>query len=129
MADRVIAAGDAQGLPFVIVDKRQARVLAFDASGRLVGTAPALLGLALGDRSAPEIGHMRLADIAPAQRITPAGRFEAQLGANLAGDRILWIDYDAALSLHIELLFSPAGGIVYILPESGAFGDLLAARD
>lgn len=158
MADQVIATGDAQGLPFAIVDKIEARVFAFDASGRLVGAAPALLGLARGDRSAPGIGALRLANIPPAQRITPAGRFEAHLGANLAGHRILWIDYDAALSLHpvvtsnaaehrlrrlatpseldnrisygcinvppgfyedfIEPLFAPAGGIVYILPES-----------
>jgi hypothetical protein len=158
MADRVIALGDAQGLPFVIVDKTEASVFAFDAAGRAIGAAPALLGLARGDRSAPGIGRLRLANIAPAQRITPAGRFEAHLGANLAGHRILWIDYDAALSLHpvvtsnaaeqrlrrlaspspldnrisygcinvpprfyedvIQSLFGPAGGIVYILPES-----------
>jgi hypothetical protein len=157
MADRVIATGDAQGLPFVIVDKIGASVFAFDASGRPLGAAPVLLGLARGDRSAPGIGRLRLANIAPAQRITPAGRFDARLGANLAGHRILWIDYDAGLSLHpvvtsnvaeqrlrrlatpsvldnrisygcinvparfyeeiIQPLFTPAGGIVYILPE------------
>jgi hypothetical protein len=160
MADQVIATGDAQGLPFVIVDKIEARVIAFDAGGRLIGAAPALLGLARGDRSPPGIGGLRLANIPPAQRITPAGRFEAQLGANLAGHRILWIDYEAALSLHpvvtsnaaehrlrrlatpsvldnrisygcinvppafyegvVQPLFGPAGGIVYILPESPA---------
>lgn len=100
MAAQVIATGDAENLPFVIVDKIEARVLAFDSAGRLLGAAPALLGLARGDRSAPNIGHLRLASIAPGQRITPAGRFQAQLGTNLAGRSILWIDYANAISLH-----------------------------
>lgn len=100
LADRVAGDGDAQGLPFLIVDKADAKVFAFDARGVLVGSSPALLGLASGDQSAPGIGDMRLADIGPALRTTPAGRFEAALGTNLAGRGILWIDYDAALSLH-----------------------------
>lgn len=100
LADWVVGTGDTQGLPFVIVDKVDARVFAFDARGLLVGAAPALLGLARGDDSAPGIGNRRLADIAPAQRITPAGRFEAGLGRNLGGHGILWVDYDAAISLH-----------------------------
>jgi hypothetical protein len=100
MADQVLASGDARGLPFVIVDKIDARVLAFDAAGHLVGAVPALLGLARGDRMTPGIGHLRLANIAPAQRITPAGRFQAQLGTNLAGHDVLWVDYENAISLH-----------------------------
>jgi hypothetical protein len=36
----------------------------------------------------------------PADQITPAGRFVAGRGLNLAGQDILWVDYDAAISLH-----------------------------
>ena len=61
---------------------------------------PALLGLAGGDTSPPGIGTMRFGRYRPALRITPAGRYEAHLGTNLAGHRILWVDYEAALSLH-----------------------------
>lgn len=100
MAEWAIATGDTHGRPFVVVDKLAARVFAFDRSGILVGATPALLGLARGDDSLPGIGILKLADITPAQRITPAGRYEAHLGANLAGHRILWVDYDAAVSLH-----------------------------
>jgi hypothetical protein len=32
--------------------------------------------------------------------VTPAGRFVASLGQNLGGKEILWVDYEAALSLH-----------------------------
>lgn len=92
--------GDAGGRPFIIVDKLSARVLAFDGEGKLVGETNALLGMAVGDVSPPGIGEMRLADIGPAMRITPAGRFDAHLGRNLAGSLILWVDYDEALSLH-----------------------------
>ena len=63
LAHWVVTSRDAHGLPFVIVDKVDARVFAFDSLGRLRGAAPALLGLARGDRAAPDIGTRRLADI------------------------------------------------------------------
>lgn len=91
---------DNQGLPFLIVDKVGAQVLVFDPKGRPLGAAPALLGLARGDVSPPGIGHRPLSAITAAERITPAGRFLASIGENLGGKGILWIDYDAALSLH-----------------------------
>ncbi|MDB5672465.1 MAG: L,D-transpeptidase [Alphaproteobacteria bacterium] len=100
IAARVVETGDAQGLPFVIVDKVGARVFAFDGGGRLRGAVPALLGAAHGDDSPAGIGTMRLADIRPDQRITPAGRFEAHLGPDLGPRDVLWIDYAAAISLH-----------------------------
>ena len=100
LADWVVRSQDMRGLPFIIVDKTAARVFAFDPLGRVRGAVPALLGLARGDRSPADIGTRRLADITPQERITPAGRFEARLGQNLAGQDILWVDYAAAISLH-----------------------------
>lgn len=91
---------DNQGLPFLVIDKINAQVLAFDREGQLRGIAPALLGLARGDVSPPGIGDRPLSAITPGERITPAGRFLASIGENLSGKGILWIDYDAALSLH-----------------------------
>ena len=96
----VLDTGDHQGLAFVIVDKHGARVAAYDGAGRLLGAAPALLGLARGDDSPAGIGDRPLADIGPADRITPAGRFPARLGENLSGHVVLWVDYEAAVSLH-----------------------------
>jgi hypothetical protein len=59
-----------------------------------------LLGVGRGDTSPSGIGQRRLADIAPAERITPAGRFLASIGNDLGEGDILWIDYDNAISLH-----------------------------
>ena len=100
LADWVLDSGDNQQMPFVIVDKKAAKVYVFDALGQLTGAAPALLGLAVGDNSIPNIGTMPLASIKPEQRTTPAGRFVAALGKNIHNKEILWVDYDAAISLH-----------------------------
>lgn len=94
------ASGDAGKRPFVIIDKVHAQVSAFDATGHLRESSPALLGLAHGDDSVPGIGQRKMADITPAERITPAGRFVAERGTNLSGEDIVWIDYDAAVSMH-----------------------------
>ena len=91
---------DNRGLPYVIVDKIGARVFVFDDRGALVATTAALLGLARGDHSVPGIGDRPLAQIRPEERTTPAGRFVAEAGKNATGEHVLWIDYDAALSLH-----------------------------
>ncbi|MFP8818543.1 hypothetical protein ACLILV_16350 [Acinetobacter johnsonii] len=100
LADWVLDSGDNQQMPFVIVDKKAAKVYVFDALGQLTGAAPALLGLAVGDNSIPNIGTMPLASIKPEQRTTPAGRFVAALGKNIHNKEILWVDYEAAISLH-----------------------------
>jgi len=55
--------------------------------------------MAHGDDSVPGIGQRKLATITPAERTTPAGRFEAAIGHDFEQD-ILWIDYDSALSMH-----------------------------
>lgn len=100
MADWVLASGDNAGLPFMLVDKKEARVFLFHADGQLSGAAPALLGLAVGDESVPGIGQRSLASIRPDERTTPAGRFVANLDLNLKGKPLLWIDYESSFSLH-----------------------------
>lgn len=96
----VIRSGDNSGLPFVLIDKRQAQVFVFSAEARLLGATPALLGLAKGDDASPGIGQKPLSRIRPHERTTPAGRFVAALGKNLSGDPILWVDYETSISLH-----------------------------
>jgi hypothetical protein len=100
VADWVIDARDNRGLPFVIVDKVDAKVYVFYADGRLRATAPVLLGSAVGDDSVPGIGERPLSSIRPEERTTPAGRFVADLDKNLHGKQMLWVDYDSAISLH-----------------------------
>ena len=100
IADWAIHSGDNGGMPFLIVDKANARVFVFDAGGRLRGAAPALLGAARGDQSVPGIGEREMSLIRAHERTTPAGRFVAEQGRNLQGEDIVWVDYDSAVSLH-----------------------------
>jgi len=100
IADWALDSGDTQGLPFAIVDKKAARAYVFKPDGHLRGAAPVLLGIAKGDDSVPGIGDRELSDMPPEVRTTPAGRFVASLGRNASGKDILWVDYDAAISMH-----------------------------
>lgn len=100
LGDWVVSRSDNRGLPFVLIDKPRAHVFAFDAAGRLLGSAPALLGAARGDDSVPGIGERPIADIKPSERVTPAGRFVGRPGHNANGEDIVWVDYDAAVSMH-----------------------------
>jgi hypothetical protein len=106
MADWVARSADNAGLAFVIVDKVNAKVFLFDSEGRLSAATPALLGLGRGDDSVEGIGRRRLATIRPGERTTPAGRFVAALGHDLEQD-VLWIDYDASVSLHRIIVGRP----------------------
>lgn len=92
--------GDNGGKAVVVLDKKAAKVYTFEPTGRLVAATPALFGSAIGDDSAPGIGDKPLAEIQPHERTTPAGRFVAQPGMNTNGEDIIWIDYDAAVSMH-----------------------------
>ena len=100
VADWSVASADHGTQPFAVVDKVKAMLYVFAPTGRLVGASPVLLGLARGDDSVPGIGERRIADIHPHERTTPAGRFAAELGTNTGGEDILWVDYDAAVSMH-----------------------------
>lgn len=99
VADWVVATGDNQGMGFILVDKPMAKVLVFDRTGHLTGISTALLGRAKGDDSVPGIGTRKLSMIRPEERTTPAGRYVAGIGEDFH-QNILWIDYDAAISLH-----------------------------
>ena len=107
VADWAVDSGDNGGLNFVIIDKIEARVFVFDAKGGLRGAAPALLGLAKGDDSVPGIGSKKLSSIPAGERTTPAGRFVASLDRDLHGQEVLWIDYDAAISMHRVVTSNP----------------------
>jgi hypothetical protein len=101
MAQWVMRTKDAGGRPFVVVDKKAARLFLFRANGRLQASTPVLLGAAVGDDSAPGVGeHAQSGSLPFAERTTPAGRFVTQPGRNIHGEPIVWIDYEAALAIH-----------------------------
>jgi hypothetical protein len=85
---------------FVVIDKKDARVYVFGPDGKLLESAPALLGSAQGDDSYPGIGDKPLSAIQPYEKTTPAGRFVAEPGRNTNNEDIVWVDYDAAVSMH-----------------------------
>lgn len=99
-ASRVLAASDHHGLPFVIVDKKDARMFVFGPDGQLRGASTVLLGLASGDHSVPGIGERELSRILPAERTTPAGRFLSQPGRNLQGEDVVWVKHSEGLAIH-----------------------------
>ena len=93
---------------FIIIDKKFARVYVFDASGRLRADSAVLLGGARGDDSVEGIGNRPIEQVRPEERTTPAGRFVAEPGRNMLGEDVVWIDYDAAVSMHRVRLTNPA---------------------
>ena len=100
LADWVVDSANNGKLPFIVIDKVQARVFVFNAEGQLRGAAAALLGMAIGDDSVPGIGQRKLSSIRPNERTTAAGRFVASLDRDIHGKELLWVDYDSSLSLH-----------------------------
>jgi hypothetical protein len=103
----VMAAKDNEGLPFAVVDKFNAQVFVFDAGGKLLGQAPALVGFASGDDSTPGIGDREMSDISPEERTTPAGRFLAWYGPGPGKEKVLWVDYNTAISMHAVVTAHP----------------------
>lgn len=100
VADWVAVSDNSANMDFIIVDKKFARVYVFDASARLRGASTILLGSARGDDSVPGIGTRPIAQVRPSERTTPAGRFLAERGRNALGEDVIWVDYDAAVSIH-----------------------------
>jgi hypothetical protein len=98
--EHVLAHEDNGNAPFIVIDKRRARMWVFDAHGRPQGSTAVLLGFARGDDTVPGIGERPLSKVRPGERTTPAGRFVGEHGRNLKGDDIIWVDYDAAVSMH-----------------------------
>ena len=108
LAGWVVATRDSQGYPFAIIDKAAAQVLVFEADGRLRGAAPGLLGSAAGDHIAPGVAGLALREIPDRDRTTPAGRFVGGFGPSLDAGRVLWVDYDSAVSIHPTATGVPA---------------------
>lgn len=100
VADWVADSRDNGDAEFIIVDKPAAKVYVFDLQARLQAETPVLLGAAIGDDSVPGIGTRPIANVLPQERTTPAGRFVAERGRNTDGEDVVWVDYDAAVSMH-----------------------------
>jgi hypothetical protein len=100
IADWAVHTRDHRGLPFIIVDKVNAAAYAFEPSGRLVRSTSVLLGTGIGDVFPPGVADMDMYATKPWQRVTPAGRFEADIDVVAKGKSLLWVDYDTGIALH-----------------------------
>jgi len=100
MADWVVARHDNGRLPFIVLDKRDARLYVFRPNGELVDQTPVLLGSAHGDETYPGIGDVPIPEVKPYQRTTAAGRFVTRPGLDADHTDVVWLDYDAALAMH-----------------------------
>ena len=96
----ILAGADNEGLPFAVVDKREARLYVFAADGRLLGASAVLLGAAFGDRAVADAALRTKGQPAADERTTPAGRYPSQPGRNDKGEPIVWVDYEASLAIH-----------------------------
>jgi hypothetical protein len=108
LADWVVDSGDNKNMPFVILDKKEAKVYVFHPHGGLRGAAPVLLGITVGDDSFPGVGNKPLREVKPEEKTTPAGRFVAASDKNIKGADIVWIDYDSSVSFHAIVKGTPA---------------------
>jgi hypothetical protein len=100
MADWVVARHDNARMPFIVLDKRDARLYVFQPDGELIDQTPVLLGAAHGDETYPGIGDVPIAQVKPYQRTTAAGRFVTRPGLDADHTDVVWLDYDAALAMH-----------------------------
>lgn len=100
VADWIAASGDNGSLPYSVIDKKAASLTLFDAKGKSLVTVPVLIGVAVGDDASPGIGSKNLAEIGPAEKTTPAGRFLAKYGLAAGKQKVLWVDYATSVALH-----------------------------
>ena len=96
----VTASGDNKSLPFIVVDKLGAKISVFNSKGKLLGSAPALVGIGRGDDPPVVPGTARMGQIPVEQRNTPAGRFVARFGPAKGHPPVLWVDYANAIAVH-----------------------------
>ncbi len=107
VANWVADSRDNRDMSFVIIDKKNTKVFVFNADARLIGATPVLLGAMPGDDSVTGIGKKAIADVLPEERTTPAGRFVGEPGRNANGEDVVWVDYDAAVSMHRVRIVDP----------------------
>ena len=100
LADWISYSHDNGNAGFVVIDKKQAHAYVFDATARLLGSSAVLLGATRGDDSVRGIGLRPISQVRLAERTTPAGRFIAERGHSLLGEDVVWVNYDAAISMH-----------------------------
>jgi hypothetical protein len=108
VANWIVRSQDAGKQGFILLDKMNTRLYVFAEGGVLRAASPVLIGAAVGDDSAPGIGTRPLNQVKAQEKTTPAGRFIGERGHDNKGDDLVWVDYDAAISMHRVIDTGPA---------------------
>lgn len=98
---------DNQQLPFIILDKKNAHLFVFSDAGDLLGDAPVLLGMSVGDVLPRHVIGKSLSQIPVKDRITQAGRFLAYKGFDTHRKPVIWVDIESRLAIH-EVVNTPS---------------------
>lgn len=101
LTEWITHAEDNQQLPFIIVDKKATMIYVFNSNGTLISSSPALMGVTIGDDTIAGVGKKKNSEILLHERVTPAGRFKADLGYDIYKTDLLWLDYEAGFSMHV----------------------------
>lgn len=97
---RIMKTNDNNKLPFAIIDKKNAAMFVFNAYGSPLSSGPVLLGISRCDTIDPKTLNAKLGDISSEKRVTPSGKYQAQIGKDLHGKELLWVTYDYAIAIH-----------------------------
>ena len=100
VAQWIHKSNDNGSLPYIIVDKKAAALHIFSPEGETLASAPILIGAAIGDDASPGVGAKSLAQVGPAERTTPSGRYLAKFGTAFGKQKVLWVDYATSVALH-----------------------------
>jgi hypothetical protein len=105
VAQWAVASQDHAGLPFVVVDKTQARLFAFDPQGQLLGSTAILSSRPQG--------------VPTPVAAAPTGRFVTDTGLSAHADGIVWVNAGIGFSVY----GTPAGQDAGFAPQPWASGD------
>ena len=110
VADRVVGNKDAQGKPFIIVDKPAATAYVFDGDGKIIAASPILIGAARGDVLPQSAINKTVDQTLQSEKVTPAGRFGARVEVDAAyGTSLRFLDLPGSyLAMHKTYLDTPS---------------------
>jgi len=95
VADWMLRENKHRGHPFIVADKVNSVIFAFDANGVLLAKAPALFGAARGDVLTDEQANKTIEAMVPADMITPAGLFVSEAYLSLSyGKSVRFAGYE-----------------------------------
>ena len=101
VVDGVAESADNGPLPFVVLDKRDARVYVVRGEWPFSSPPARCCSVAApGDDTVEGIGMRPIAQVRPEERTTPAGRFVSEPGKNASHEDVVWVDYADAVSMH-----------------------------